>query len=81
MYPFQCLKLTYVPACREKKISDCCYDVFDHKCMHAHCPITDSGQLINLFMEFAQLTLDGAEVLKFGINESPGGIIWYYGST
>ena len=30
-----------------------------------------------LFMKFVSFTIDSAEVVKFGIKELPGGIIWH----
>ena len=44
--------------------------------MQACGPILDSSHCHHhpLFMKFVYLTIDGADVAKFGTNEPPGGI-------
>ena len=54
--------------------------IFDRECP-ARDPIADSSLRHHhhhfLFMKFVQLTIDGAEVVKFGTEEPPGGIFWH----
>ena len=47
--------------------------LFDRECP-ACGPIPDSSHRHFLFMKFVQLTIDGAEGVKFGTEELPGGI-------
>ena len=46
--------------------------------MHTRGPIHDSSPHHPLFMKFVYLTIDGADVAKFGTNEPPGGTYIHY---
>ena len=52
--------------------------IFDHECPFGVFYLT---QVFILFMKVAQLTINGTEVAKSGVNKPPGGIIWYQNAT